>query len=336
MSRSAPFATIVGNHNKPIQAPLLTKHTQSLRVSAILQSYTVVSSDGCVLKEWNLGLPALQQLVIPVAACCVALLAAALLPAAAMAAVKKAAVVSPISEPSGVIGVAYSAFDFVMHMSHHLGEIVAKYGATTYAFLFAIVFAETGLVVTPFLPGDSLLFATGALAALGKMDVFALLGVYTVAAILGDAVNYAIGSYFGSAALKSNLIKPQHIAKTEAFYQKYGGKTVVLARFVPIVRTFAPFVAGVGSMSYAQFALYNVVGAVLWTGICVGAGYVFGNVPAVHDNFSLVVLGVVIVSLLPIAYEVWAAKREGKGEGFAVGCSGSAKKCGESMLASFH
>jgi len=225
-------------------------------------------------------------------------------------------------------------------MPHHLGEIVAKYGTATYAILFAIVFAETGLVVTPFLPGDSLLFATGALVALGKMDLVALLGVYTIAAILGDAVNYAIGNYLGSAALKSRLIKPEYISKTKKFYAKYGGKTVVLARFVPIVRTFAPFVAGIGSMAYSQFAMFNVVGALLWTGLCVGAGYVFGNVPAVHDNFSLVVLGIVAVSLLPLIYEVWAAKKEGNkmfgncsGSG---GMSGRATRLGSSLSATFH
>ncbi|EFN57258.1 hypothetical protein CHLNCDRAFT_12433, partial [Chlorella variabilis] len=189
---------------------------------------------------------------------------------------------------------------FILHLDVHLGDIVVKYGRLTYAILFGIVFAETGLVVTPFLPGDSLLFATGALAALGKLNLGALVGCYIVAATLGDAVNYAVGNYLGAAAFKSKLLKREHIAKTEEFYTKYGGKTVVLARFVPIVRTFAPFVAGVGSMSYAQFGLYNVVGAVLWTAICVGAGFAFGNVPAVHENFSLVVLGIVVVSLLPI------------------------------------
>lgn len=203
-----------------------------------------------------------------------------------------------------------SALDFVLHLDVHLGDLAVKHGSRVYIILFAIVFAETGLVVTPFLPGDSLLFATGALAALGKLSLPLLLGCYVVAATLGDAVNYAIGSYLGTAAFKSRLLKREHVAKTEQFYEKYGGKTVVLARFVPIVRTFAPFVAGVGSMPYGQFALYNVAGAVLWTVICVGAGYAFGNVPAVHENFSLVVLGIVLVSLLPIAWEMWSARRE--------------------------
>lgn len=233
--------------------------------------------------------------------------AAALLAAAAPGAARAAA---GAAASSGAGGLIQSALSFVLHLDVHLGEIVAKYGMATYGILFAIVFAETGLVVTPFLPGDSLLFATGALAALGKLSLPLLVGCYVVAATLGDAVNYAIGNYLGTAAFKSRLLKREHIAKTEEFYDKYGGKTVVLARFVPIVRTFAPFVAGVGSMSYGQFAAYNVAGAVLWTAVCVGAGYALGNVPAVHDNFSLVVLAIVLVSLLPIAWEMWSAKRE--------------------------
>lgn len=236
-------------------------------------------------------------------------LLAALLPAAAQAAAA-AAGGSAASSSGGFAALAKSAVSWVLHLDVHLGEIVAKYGTTTYWILFAIVFAETGLVVTPFLPGDSLLFATGALAALGKLNLPLLAGCYIAAATLGDAVNYAIGNALGSAALNSRLLKKEHIAKTEEFYSKYGGKTVVLARFVPIVRTFAPFVAGVGSMSYTQFGLYNVAGAVLWTAVCVGAGFAFGNVPAVHENFSLVVLGIVLVSLLPIAWEMYAAKKE--------------------------
>ncbi|KAL4446851.1 hypothetical protein ABPG77_008095 [Micractinium sp. CCAP 211/92] len=226
-----------------------------------------------------------------------------------------------MQQPAVLQGDFSTALSFVLHLDVHLGEIVAKYGMATYGILFAIVFAETGLVVTPFLPGDSLLFATGALAALGKLSLPLLVGCYVVAATLGDAVNYAIGNYLGTAAFKSRLLKREHIAKTEEFYNKYGGKTVVLARFVPIVRTFAPFVAGVGSMSYGQFALYNVAGAVLWTAVCVGAGYALGNVPAVHDNFSLVVLAIVVVSLLPIAWEMWAAKREAAAAEAAAGAA---------------
>ncbi|KAI3434747.1 hypothetical protein D9Q98_002807 [Chlorella vulgaris] len=228
-------------------------------------------------------------------------------------AARAAAAAAADSGGGGLAAWAQSALSFVLHLDVHLGEIVSRYGRTTYCFLFAIVFAETGLVVTPFLPGDSLLFATGALAALGKLNLGALMACYIVAATLGDAVNYAIGNYLGSAAFKSRLLKREHIAKTEEFYAKYGGKTVVLARFVPIVRTFAPFVAGVGSMPYSEFGLYNIVGAVLWTVVCVGVGFAFGNVPAVHENFSLVVLGIVLVSLLPIAWEMYAAKREAAG-----------------------
>jgi membrane-associated protein len=236
-------------------------------------------------------------------------LLAALLPAAAQAAAAAGGGSAAGSSSGGLAALAKSAISWVLHLDVHLGEIVAKYGTTTYWILFAIVFAETGLVVTPFLPGDSLLFATGALAALGKLNLPLLAGCYIAAATLGDAVNYAIGNALGSAALSSRLLKKEHIAKTEEFYAKYGGKTVVLARFVPIVRTFAPFVAGVGSMPYTQFGLYNVAGAVLWTVVCVGAGFAFGNVPAVHENFSLVVLGIVLVSLLPIAWEMYAAKK---------------------------
>eukprot|EP00887_Chlorella_sp_A99_P003686 scaffold7.g3686.t1 len=263
----------------------------------------------------------LARLARPLALLGVAGLAAALLPSAAVAAADAAAAAG---RSGGVLGVAkgeaseagiLSALSFVLHLDVHLADIVARHGAATYAILFGIVFAETGLVVTPFLPGDSLLFATGALAALGRLSLPALLAVYISAATLGDAVNYAIGAYFGAKAVASRLVAPEHVAKTEKFYAKYGGKAVVLARFVPIVRTFAPFIAGVGSMQYGKFALYNVAGAVLWTVVCCGAGVAFGNMPAVQHNFSLVVLGIVAVSLLPLAYEMWAARREGEGEG---------------------
>jgi membrane-associated protein len=221
----------------------------------------------------------------------------------------------------------------VLHLDKVLADLVTAWGPATYAALFGIVFAETGLVITPFLPGDSLLFATGALAAMGRLDVVALAATFIAAATLGDAVNYAIGSTLGSKALHSSLIKPDHVAKTRDFYAKYGGKTVVLARFVPIVRTFAPFVAGVGSMPYGQFALYNVAGAVLWTAVCVGAGFAFGNVPAVQENFGALVLGIVAVSLLPVAYEVWAARKSRKKGG--CGASGRAgREPGGQALAS--
>lgn len=221
-----------------------------------------------------------------------------------------AAVAAVPPQDTGVMAFAMKGLSVLLHLDKYLGQVIVRYGTATYAILFGIVFAETGLVVTPFLPGDSLLFATGALAALGKLDIRLLLAVYVSAAVLGDAVNYAIGNYFGAKALQSKLIKKEYIDKTEEFYKKYGGKTVVLARFIPIIRTFAPFIAGIGSMAYGKFGMYNVLGALLWTGVCTGAGYAFGNVPAVHNNFSLVVLGIIVVSVLPVAYELIVSKAE--------------------------
>lgn len=201
--------------------------------------------------------------------------------------------------------------DFVLHLDKHLLELVAQYGAWTYLILFAIIFCETGLVVTPFLPGDSLLFAAGAFAATGAFDLWVLLGLLSVAAILGDGVNYAIGrSLRHRLADKGRLpfVKPAHLAKTHAFYEKYGVKTIVIARFVPIVRTFAPFVAGVGEMSYKTFSLYNIVGGLLWVFLCTLGGYLFGNLPFVRENFSLVILGIIAVSLLPAVIEILRAR----------------------------
>jgi len=235
-------------------------------------------------------------------------------------------------EPSGPIVLLKQAISFVLHLDVHLGDIVSKYGALTYAILFSIVFAETGLVVTPLLPGDSLLFATGALAALGKLNLVILLTLYATAATIGDAVNYSIGKYFGKKALNSKFIKREYVQKTEEYYATYGGKTIVLARFVPIVRTFAPFVAGIGSMAYKTFALYNVLGAVLWTGICVGAGYLFGNIPAVHNNFSLVVLGIIAVSVLPVVYEIVSVRIKGPNN---AGRVGSVRRQGNSLAVGF-
>ncbi|CAL8465294.1 g4829 [Coccomyxa elongata] len=209
-------------------------------------------------------------------------------------------------------GAVKGLLDFALHLDKHLSAIIVKHGKATYGILWAIVFAETGLVLTPFLPGDSLLFAAGAFAALGSLHLGAVCAVFISAAIIGDAVNYAIGNYLGSKALESNIIKKEYITKTEEFYRKYGGKTVVLARFVPIIRTFAPFVAGVGSMPYSEFGAYNVGGALLWTALFVGAGYFFGNLPFVQHNFTLVVLAIVAVSVLPIVFEVISAQREAK------------------------
>ncbi len=201
--------------------------------------------------------------------------------------------------------------DFFLHLDAHLAEFVQHYGVLVYVLLFAIVFAETGLVVTPFLPGDSLLFTAGALAALPNMlSIWIVLPTLIVAAILGDAVNYAVGYFVGprvfcaegESSLWQRLLNRKHLQQAHEFFERYGGKAVVLGRFVPIVRTFVPFVAGAGSMSYPQFAFYNVIGGALWVGLCCGAGYGFGNVPVVKKNFELVVVGIVIVSLLPIAW----------------------------------
>lgn len=205
--------------------------------------------------------------------------------------------------------------DLFLHLDKHLIEVVGDYGAWTYLVLFVIVFCETGLVVTPILPGDSLLFAAGAVAALGPLNPHLLVVLLTIAAILGDAVNYQIGRYIGPAVFKkedSRFFKKAHLEKTHAFYERYGGKTIIIARFVPIVRTFAPFIAGVGQMSYRQFAFYNVIGAILWVVIGVYAGYLFGGLKIVKENFSLIIIAIVGISLLPAVFEIWRAKRAHK------------------------
>ena len=200
--------------------------------------------------------------------------------------------------------------DFIIHIDDHLQEIIRTYGGLTYLILFLIVFAETGLVVTPLLPGDSLLFAAGTFAALGSLDPVLLTVLLIVAAIVGDGVNYWIGHWVGPRAFSGKIrwLRQDYLKRTEAFYEKHGGKTIILARFVPIVRTFAPFVAGVGQMNYGRFLAYNVVGAVLWVTICVTAGYFFGNLPFVRENFSLVVLGIIGVSMIPLLVE-WIRHR---------------------------
>jgi membrane-associated protein len=200
--------------------------------------------------------------------------------------------------------------DFVLHFDDHLRQFVVDYGRWVYAILFLIVFCETGLVVTPILPGDSLLFATGALAASGDLSFGGLFALLLAAAVLGDAANYAIGNYVGPRIFTAQdrtsfwhrALNRDHLMKAHAFFEKYGGKAIVLGRFVPIARTFVPFVAGCGSMSYPQFAAFNVVGGFMWVGICLGAGYGFGNIPAVKENFEFVVIGIVCVSLLPILW----------------------------------
>jgi len=204
-----------------------------------------------------------------------------------------------------------SLIDFVLHIDQHLIELTQTYGLWIYAILFLIVFCETGLVVTPFLPGDSLLFAAGAVAALGGMNVHIAAALLLAAAVIGDAVNFAIGKYFGEklfAKPDSRVFKREYLDKTHAFYEKYGGKTIILARFVPIVRTFAPFVAGMGKMHYGRFIRYNIIGALMWVGLLTYAGYFFGELPVVKNNFGLVVIGIIVVSVLPMAVEIAKAK----------------------------
>lgn len=196
--------------------------------------------------------------------------------------------------------------DLFLHLDEHMANVIQNYGTLTYAILFLIIFCETGLVVTPFLPGDSLLFAAGTFAAIGNLNMAFLFLLLTGAAILGDAVNYWVGFILGPKVFrkeKSLFFKQAYLDKTNAFYEKYGGKTIILARFVPIVRTFAPFVAGIGKMPYRTFFFYNVVGAVLWVAICSLAGYFFGQIPVIKENFELAVLGIIFVSVLPMGFE---------------------------------
>ena len=202
-------------------------------------------------------------------------------------------------------------FDYFLHLDTHLTELVGQYGIVTYAILFLIIFAETGFVVTPFLPGDSLLFAAGAIAALGSLNLGLLYGLLLIAAIAGDTVNYWIGHFFGKKIVdnpKIPFINQEHIDKTEAFFVKHGGKTIILARFVPIVRTFAPFVAGVGRMHYGKFISFNVIGGFIWVTLFTFAGYYFGNLPLIKDNFHYAIFAIVGLSLVPIIYEYFQNK----------------------------
>ena len=213
------------------------------------------------------------------------------------------------------MGTVHFLIDFIVHIDTHLKEIVANYGAWTYAILFLIVFCETGLVVTPFLPGDSLLFAAGALAANNLLNPHLLFALLLVAAIIGDAVNYAIGHYIGPKVFErkdSRFIKREYLERTHKFFLKYGGKAIVFARFVPIVRTFAPFLAGVGAMPYHKFALFNVTGGIAWVALFSYGGYFFGSLPFVEKNFKLVILGIIVVSILPALFEAWRARKEAK------------------------
>ncbi|OAI10462.1 hypothetical protein A1507_04045 [Methylomonas koyamae] len=200
--------------------------------------------------------------------------------------------------------------DVLLHIDKHLAELIGEYGAVTYAILFAVIFVETGFVVMPFLPGDSLLFAAGAFVAVDALNLPMLLGIMSVAAVLGDTVNYWIGRSVGKRAYSLSWVNRQHLERAQSFYEIYGAKTIVLARFVPIVRTFAPFVAGIGRMPYAYFILYNVVGGLAWVLICVFAGYFFGNIPIIKQNFELAILAIVLMSVTPIAIELWKARKQ--------------------------
>lgn len=207
--------------------------------------------------------------------------------------------------------------DFILHIDRHLAEIIAAYGLWTYGLLFLIIFAETGLVVTPFLPGDSLLFAAGAFSAKPEtgLNVHAMAALLFVAAVIGDTLNYWIGAKFGPAVFKredSLFLRKKHLERAHAFFEKYGGRAIILARFVPIVRTFVPFVAGIGQMSYRRFISYNIVGGFIWIYFFVYAGFMFGNQPFVQKNFKLVILAIIFLSVLPIAFELWRGWRDGR------------------------
>jgi len=201
--------------------------------------------------------------------------------------------------------------DFILHIDVHLAQLVAQYGVWIYAILFLVIFCETGLVIAPFLPGDSLLFVAGALAAMGRMDVHTLIALLTLAAILGNTLNYSIGHHLGESLLQRfpKLIKPEYLAKTHAFYEKHGGKTIVFTRFLPIVRTFAPFVAGISKMGYRKFSLYNICGGIVWVAGFSYAGYFFGNLPFIRKNLELLILGIIFISFLPAIIGFWQHKR---------------------------
>ncbi|OBX78270.1 hypothetical protein A9308_06640 [Moraxella atlantae] len=211
--------------------------------------------------------------------------------------------------------VMMALIDFILHIGAHLETLVAQYGAWIYAILFVIVFCETGLVVLPFLPGDSMLFAAGAIAAVGGMNIFALIGTLIGAAILGDWLNFEIGKHYGRrlfANPDSRIFRQSYLHKTEQYFAKYGGRTVVIARFIPIVRTFAPFVAGMGQMSYGYFLRYNVVGAVVWVMLFSLLGYFFGRLPFVKTHFSWILLAIIVISILPMVIEMaraWSKSR---------------------------
>lgn len=205
--------------------------------------------------------------------------------------------------------------DLFLHLDEHLAAVISQYGGWTYGILFAVIFVETGLVIMPILPGDSLLFAAGTFAALPDgLNIWLLVVLLIIAAILGDTVNYAIGHYLGERAYNIKWIKKEYFEKTHAFFEKHGGKAIFLARFVPIVRTFAPFVAGIGKMTYSYFVTYNFIGGIVWVLLFTFAGYFFGNIPFMKKNFEYVIIAIILFSLLPMVYEWWKARNEAKSE----------------------
>lgn len=208
----------------------------------------------------------------------------------------------------------FSLIDLLLHIDKYLETIISNYGIWTYAILFVVIFCETGLVITPFLPGDSLLFAAGTFAAKGWLNPHLLFLIITIAAILGDTVNYWIGHFIGPKVFteKVRFLKKEYLDRTHAFYEKHGGKTIILARFIPIIRTFAPFVAGVGAMTYSKFIIYNIVGAIAWAAIFIYAGYFFGSIQFISDNFSLVVVAIILISVVPIIFETIRHSRKKK------------------------
>lgn len=203
-------------------------------------------------------------------------------------------------------------FDLILHLDQHLRDLAQNYGTWIYAFLFVIVFLETGVVVTPFLPGDSLLFVAGTIAAAGELNVHGLVFLLITAAIAGDSLNYSIGRYLGPRVFRfddSRFFKRAYLDRTHAFFERHGGKAIIIARFVPIIRTYAPFVAGIGVMSYRRFLMFNVTGAVLWVALLTYAGFFFGNLPLVRSNLTAVILGIIVLSVTPVIIEFWRARR---------------------------
>ena len=208
-------------------------------------------------------------------------------------------------------GILSNPVDFIVHADKYVGEIIQNYGILSYLILFLIIFLETGLVITPFLPGDSLLFITGAFAGSGYINVFIVFLVFCFAAILGDSFNYWIGNYFGERIFcRSRFFKKEYLERTKEFYEKHGGKTIILARFVPFIRTFAPFVAGVGKMEYKKFLSYNIIGGVAWVGLFLFAGYYFGKIPVIQENLTLVIIIIVFISIIPIFIEYFRGRRK--------------------------